>query len=212
MLRELRRPPPPARRSGRGRRRSRRRRRSCCRPRRRRAASRSMPSLESTAIASRTRLAQRGDARQLGGVDHLVADVDVVDAGGGERLRLARLLHADADRAGLPSAAARCVALLCILACGRRRTPWLRANAGHAWRGCAPSRRGRSRAPACRSTRPGRRPAAAARQRSSRRPARAVRAAAALMSPPAARSGNRLRCRRRADRRRGARCRSSRPA
>jgi len=44
---------------------------------------------------------ERGDARQLGSVDHLVRDVDVVDAGGGERFRLARLLDADADRAGL---------------------------------------------------------------------------------------------------------------
>ena len=43
---------------------------------------------------------ERGDAGQLGRVDDLVGDVDVVDAGGRERLGLARLLHADADRAG----------------------------------------------------------------------------------------------------------------
>jgi hypothetical protein len=43
---------------------------------------------------------QRRDTRQLGRVDDLVRDVDVGDAGIGERLGLARLLDAHADRAG----------------------------------------------------------------------------------------------------------------
>jgi hypothetical protein len=42
---------------------------------------------------------ERGDTCELGRIDHLVRDVDVVDAHGGERFGFARLLHADADRA-----------------------------------------------------------------------------------------------------------------
>ena len=151
-----RRPPPAQRRSGPGRRRPRRRRRSSL-PRRRRSASREP--LDALDRIDRDRepdaLGERGDARQLGGVDHLVRDVDVVDAGRGERLGLARLLDADADRAGRLCSVAM-VALLCIFACGRRRTPCC-ARTPPWRRDCAPSRRGRRRARACRSIRPDRR-------------------------------------------------------
>ncbi len=43
---------------------------------------------------------QRRHARQLARRDHLVGDVDVVDAGIGQGFGFARLLDADADRAG----------------------------------------------------------------------------------------------------------------
>ncbi len=43
---------------------------------------------------------QRGQRRELGGVDDLVADVDVVHAGLGQRLCFREFLHAHADGAG----------------------------------------------------------------------------------------------------------------
>ena len=154
-------------------------------------ASRSMPSLESTAIASRMRLASAATRASLAASMTSLRDVDVVDAGVGERFGFARLLDAHADRAGL-ALHPRDGRALVHLGVRPQADAVAARELRHAWRDCAPSRRGRSRAPACRSRRPGRRPAAVARQRSSRRP-RAPARAAALMSPPAARSGDRRR-------------------
>ena len=64
---------------------------------------------------------ERGQPASLRVADDLVADQDVAHAAAHQRLGLADLLAALADRAGARSAAARSSGHLCVLACGRRR-------------------------------------------------------------------------------------------
>ena len=73
-------------------------------------------------------LRERGKTAQLAITDNLIAHQDVLHAAAHQRFGLADLLHALADRAVRRSAAARSPADLCVLACGRTRTPVERAN------------------------------------------------------------------------------------
>ena len=87
-------------------------------------------------------LGELGDPLPLRLADDGIGDRDVVEARGGEHLRLADLGDRDAVGARLALEARRSPTLLCVLMCGRRRTP--AASAACCQRAMLRSRRSRS--------------------------------------------------------------------
>ena len=113
-------------------------------------ASRSMPSALSTAMANRVVAVWTASASRasLDRVDHFVGDVDVGHAALGQRQRFVDLLHADAHRALRHLQQGQFGALVGF-GVGPQPQPWAGRTRPCA-AGCAPWRRDRSPARACR--------------------------------------------------------------